>query len=308
MNTIISLIGNSHSKMSIYGDKSSEIVEESRRIISKYIGAEYNEIIFTKSATESLNTCIFGIEHKLKENDEILLSILEHHANIVPYQIIAKNSHSKIKYVYLKEDYGFNYEEFEEKITKRTKIVGITMQSNVTGEEIDIEKICDILKNRSEKLGIDIPYLIIDGSQAITHKKINLKKLKEIFAFVFSGHKLYGPQGIGVLYLKRERIAEVNPRNYGGDMIESVLEDNVTFKEGFEKFEGGTLNIAGIYGLSKAIIYIEKIGIENIQKHLKDLTKYTIQKLKKEVRNIKIYANKNTCRYSYICDKRNTFT
>lgn len=308
MNTIISLIGNSHSKMSIYGDKSSEIVEESRRVISKYIGAEYNEIIFTKSATESLNTCIFGIEHKLKENDEILLSILEHHANIVPYQIIAKKSHSKIKYVYLKKDYGFNYEEFEEKITKKTKIVGITMQSNVTGEEIDIEKICDILKKRSEKLGIDIPYLIIDGSQAITHKKINLKELKEIFAFVFSGHKLYGPQGIGVLYLKREKIGEVDPRNYGGDMIEYVLEDNVTFKEGFEKFEGGTLNIAGIYGLSKAIIYIEKIGIENIEKHLKDLTKYTIQKLKKEVRNIRIYANKNTCRYSCICDKRNTFT
>lgn len=294
--------------MSIYGDKSSEIVEESRRVISKYIGAEYNEIIFTKSATESLNTCIFGIEHKLKENDEILLSILEHHANIVPYQIITKNSHSKIKYVYLKEDYGFNYKEFEEKITKKTKIVGITMQSNVTGEEIDIEKICDILKNRAEELGIDIPYLIIDGSQAITHKKINLKKLKEIFAFVFSGHKLYGPQGIGVLYLKREKIGEVDPRNYGGDMIEYVLEDNVTFKEGFEKFEGGTLNIAGIYGLAKAIIYIEKIGIENIEKHLKDLTKYTIEKLKKEVRNIKIYANKNTCRYSYICYKRNTFT
>ena len=294
--------------MSIYGDKSSEIVEESRRVISKYIGAEYNEIIFTKSATESLNTCIFGIEHKLKENDEILLSILEHHANIVPYQIIAKKSHSKIKYVYLKKDYGFNYEEFEEKITKKTKIVGITMQSNVTGEKIDIEKICDILKKRSEKLGIDIPYLIIDGSQAITHKKINLKELKEIFAFVFSGHKLYGPQGIGVLYLKREKIGEVNPRNYGGDMIEYVLEDNVTFKEGFEKFEGGTLNIAGIHGLAKAIIYIEKIGIENIEKHLKDLTKYTIEKLKKEVRNIRIYANKNTCRYSYICDKRNTFT
>ena len=182
------------------------------------------------------------------------------------------------------------------------------MQSNVTGEEIDIEKICNILKNRAEKLGIDIPYLIIDGSQAITHKKINLKKLKEIFAFVFSGHKLYGPQGIGVLYLKGEKIEEVNPRNYGGDMIEYVLEDNVTFKEGFEKFEGGTLNIAGIYGLAKAIIYIEKIGIENIEKHLKDLTKYTIEKLKKEVRNIIIYANKNTCRYSYICDKRNTFT
>lgn len=294
--------------MSIYGDKSSEIVEKSREIIAKYIGVEHNEIIFTKSATESLNTCIFGIEHKLKENDEILLSILEHHANIVPYQIIAKNSHSKIKYVYLKKDYGFNYEDFEEKITKKTKIVGITMQSNVTGEEIDIEKICNILKNRSEKLGIDIPYLIIDGSQAITHKKINLKELKEIFAFVFSGHKLYGPQGIGILYLKREKIGEVDPRNYGGDMIEYVLEDNVTFKKGFEKFEGGTLNIAGIYGLSKAIIYIEKVGIENIQKHLKDLTKYTIEKLKKEVRNIIIYANKNTCRYSYICYKRNTFT
>ena len=223
--------------MSIYGDKSSEIVEESREIIAKYIGAEYNEIIFTKSATESLNTCIFGIEHKLKENDEILLSILEHHANIVPYQIIAKNSHSKIKYVYLKEDYGFNYEEFEEKITKKTKIVGITMQSNVTGEEIDIEKICDILKNRSEKLGIDIPYLIIDGSQAITHKKINLKKLKEIFAFVFSGHKLYGPQGIGVLYLKSRRTAH-----------------NITFGGGQENgLRSGTVNVPGAVSLAKAL-------------------------------------------------------
>ena len=202
MNTIINLIGNSHSKMSIYGDKSSEIVEESRGIIAEYIGAEHNEIIFTKSATESLNTCIFGIEHKLKENDEILLSILEHHANIVPYQIIAKNSHSKIKYVYLKEDYGFNYNEFEEKITKRTKIVGITMQSNVTGEEIDIEKVCEIVEKRCKELNISIPYIIVDGSQGITHKKITLKKLKNIYAFVFSGHKIYGPQGVRSIIFK----------------------------------------------------------------------------------------------------------
>ena len=115
-------------------------------------------------------------------------------------------------------------------------------------------------------------------------------------------------KGFGVLYLNDNIISSVKPRNYGGDMIDYVLENTFELKENYEKFEGGTLNISGIYGLAKAIIYIEKVGIENIEKHLKDLTKYTIQKLKKEVRNIKIYANKNTCRYSYICDKRNTFT
>ena len=188
--------GNSHSKMSIYGDKTSELVENAREIVAKYLSCEKENVIFTKSATESLNTCIFGIEHKLKENDEILLSILEHHANIVPYQIIAKNSHSKIKYVYLKEDYGFNYEEFEEKITKKTKIVGITMQSNVTGEEIDIEKVCEIVEKRCKELNIPIPHIIVDGTQGITHKKITLKKLKNIYAFVFSGPKIYGPQGV----------------------------------------------------------------------------------------------------------------
>ena len=181
--------GNSHSKMSIYGDKTSELIENTRNIIA------WN-IIFTKSATESLNTCIFGIEDIVKGDDEILLTILEHHANIVPYQILSKEKNIKIKYVYLKEDYSFDYNDFEKKINYNTKIIGITMQSNVTGEEIDIEKICEIVEERCKELSIPIPYIIVDGSQGITHKKISLKKLKNIYAFVFSGHKIYGPQGV----------------------------------------------------------------------------------------------------------------
>ena len=137
--------GNSHSKMSIYGDKTSELVENAREIVAKYLSCEKENIIFTKSATESLNTCIFGIEDKIGNNDEILLSILEHHANIVPYQVIAKKKNANIRFVYLNEDYSFNYDEFEQKITENTKIIGITMQSNVTGEEIDVERICEIV-------------------------------------------------------------------------------------------------------------------------------------------------------------------
>ena len=195
--------GNSHSKMSIYGDKTSELIENTRNIVARYINSNKRNIIFTKSATESLNTCIFGIEDIVKEEDEILLTILEHHANIVPYQILSKEKNTKIKYVYLKEDYGFNYKEFEEKITNNTKIIGITMQSNVTGEEIDIEKICEIIKKRSKELNIEIPYLIIDASQGITHKKIDVRKLDTIYALVFSGHKIYGPQGVrNIIYIR----------------------------------------------------------------------------------------------------------
>ena len=188
--------GNSHSKMSIYGDKTSELIENTRNIVARYINSNKKNIIFTKSATESLNTCIFGIEDIVKEDDEILLTILEHHANIVPYQILSKEKNTKIKYVYLKEDYSFDYNDFEKKISYNTKIIGITMQSNVTGEEIYIEKICDIVKKRSEELNIETPYLIIDASQGITHKKIDVRKLDTIYALVFSGHKIYGPQGV----------------------------------------------------------------------------------------------------------------
>ena len=188
--------GNSHSKMSIYGDKTSELIENTRNIVARYINSNKRNIIFTKSATESLNTCIFGIEDIVKEDDEILLTILEHHANIVPYQILSKEKNTKIKYVYLKEDYSFDYNDFEKKISYNTKIIGITMQSNVTGEENDIEKICEIVEERCKELNIPIPYIIVDGSQGITHKKISLKELKNIYAFVCSGHKIYGPQGV----------------------------------------------------------------------------------------------------------------
>lgn len=195
--------GNSHSKMSIYGDKTSELIENTRNIVARYINGNKRNIIFTKSATESLNTCIFGIEDIVKEDDEILLTILEHHANIVPYQILSKEKNIKIKYVYLKEDYSFDYNDFERKINYNTKIIGITMQSNVTGEEIDIEKICEIVKKRTKELNIEIPYLIIDASQGITHKKIDVRKLDTIYALVFSGHKIYGPQGVrNIIYIR----------------------------------------------------------------------------------------------------------
>lgn len=144
--------GNSHSRMSIYGDKTSKLVEDAREIIGKYLSCEKENIIFTKSATESLNTCVFGLEDEINEKDEILLSILEHHANIVPYQVITKAKNANIRFVYLNEDYSFNYDEFEQKITENTKIIGITMQSNVTGEEVDIEKICEITEKNVKNL------------------------------------------------------------------------------------------------------------------------------------------------------------
>ena len=223
--------------------EASEIYENTRAKIAKFINARHpEEIIFTKNATESLNLIAYsyGLEN-LKKDDEIVLSIMEHHSNLVPWQKVSKATDSSLKYMYINDNFELSDEEIESKITKNTKIVGITHVSNVLGTINNIEKIIKYAhKNGS--------IVVVDASQSIPHMKVDVQKLDADF-LVFSGHKMLAPLGIGVLYGKKELLNKMTPFLMGGDMIEYVYEQETTFAPLPNKFEAGTQNVEGVIGL-----------------------------------------------------------
>ena len=255
--------------------EATELYENTRAKIANFINARYKEeIIFSKNATESLNLIAYsyGMDN-LKKDDEVVLSIMEHHSNLVPWQKVTKATESKLKYMYINENFELSDEEIESKITDKTKIVGITHVSNVLGTINNVKK---IIKYAHKKGAI----VIVDASQSIPHMKIDVQDLDADF-LVFSGHKMLAPLGIGVLYGKREILNKMEPFLMGGDMIEYVYEQNTTFAPLPNKFEAGTQNVEGVLGLGAAIDYIENIGYDNIQKIEKDVVSYARQELSK---------------------------
>ncbi|MDU5534565.1 MAG: SufS family cysteine desulfurase [Anaerococcus sp.] len=264
----------------------TEAYENSRDYIKEYIGAAHREeVIFTRNATEALNLIAYSYAlDNLKAGDEILITILEHHANLVPWQILAKKTGAKLVYAYLNDDYSLDYDDLKTKINEKTKIVSFTGASNVTSEIIDVKKIV----NRAHEAGA---IAIVDGAQLIPHLKTDVADLDCDF-LVFSGHKLLAPMGIGVLYGKKEILEKMQPFNTGGDMIEYVYEQDVTFAELPYKFEAGTQNVGGVIGLAEAIKYMENIGVEEIYKYESELTRYAYD-LIKDIPNIKIFYPEN---------------
>lgn len=255
--------------------EATELYENSRTKIAKFINAKHREeVIFTKNATESLNLIAYsyGLEN-VKKDDEIVLSIMEHHSNLVPWQKVAKSTGAKLNYMYINEDFEISDEEIENKITDKTKIVGITHVSNVLGTINNIEK---IIKYAHKKGAI----VVVDASQSIPHMKIDVQKLDCDF-LVFSGHKMLAPLGIGVLYGKKEILNKMTPFLMGGDMIEYVYEQDTTFAPLPNKFEAGTQNVEGVVGLGAAIDYIENLGYDNIAKIEEDVVEYARQELEK---------------------------
>lgn len=253
--------------------EATEIYENTRDKIAKFINAKHREeIIFSKNASESLNLIAYsyGLDN-LKKDDEIVLSIMEHHSNLVPWQMVAKKTESKLNYMYINDNFEISDEEIETKITDKTKIVGITHVSNVLGTINNIEK---IIKYAHKKGAI----VVVDGSQSIPHMEIDVQKLDADF-FVFSGHKMLAPLGIGILYGKREILNKMNPFLMGGDMIEYVYEQETTFAPLPNKFEAGTQNVEGVIGLGAAIDYIKNIGYNKIQEIEKEVTSYARQEL-----------------------------
>ena len=249
--------------------------EAAREKVARFINSPSAEqVIFSKNATESLNLIAYsyGME-KLKKDDEIVLSIMEHHSNLVPWQKVAKTTGAKLKYMYINDEFEISDEEIENKITDRTKIVGITHVSNVLGTINNIKK---IIKQAHKKGAI----VIVDASQSIPHMKIDVQDLDCDF-LVFSGHKMLAPLGIGVLYGKKQLLNEMTPFLMGGDMIEYVYEQETTFAPLPNKFEAGTQNIEGVIGLAAAIDYIENIGYEKIAQIEDEVVSYAREELSK---------------------------
>jgi cysteine desulfurase/selenocysteine lyase len=265
--------GNPHRGAHQLSIKATEEYDLSKEAVRGFINAKStDEIIFTKNATESLNLIAFtyGMEN-IKENDEIVLAISEHHSNILPWQRVAKFKGAKLSYLYLNDEYRITSQEIKDKITNKTRIVGIAHMSNALGTIYPIEEIIDF----AHKMGAIV---IVDGSQSAPHIKVDVQELDADF-FVFSAHKLMGPMGIGVLYGKKALLEEMPPYLMGGDMIEYVYEQDATFAPLPFKFEAGTQNVEGAVGLRAAIDYIKKIGIDNITEHESMLTAYALEKL-----------------------------
>ena len=255
--------------------EATEQYENTRTKIAKFINAKHREeIIFSKNATESLNLIAYsyGLDN-LKKDDEVVISIMEHHSNLVPWQKMTKQTGSKLNYMYINENYEITDEEIENKITDKTKIVGITHVSNVLGTINNVKK---IIKYAHKKGAI----VIVDASQSIPHMKIDVQDLDADF-LVFSGHKMLAPLGIGVLYGKREILNQMTPFLMGGDMIEYVYEQDTTFAPLPNKFEAGTQNVEGVIGLGAAIDYIENLGYDKIQEIEHEVISYARQELSK---------------------------
>ena len=249
--------------------------EETRDLVKKYINAKTREeIIFTKNATEGINLVASTYGEKfINKGDEILITELEHHANYVPWHFIREKKGVIIKFARCNDRGEVEIDEIRKLITNKTKIIGITHLSNVTGAILPVKKIVDLAKTKN------IPVLV-DGCQAAPHLKIDMQELGCDF-YAFSCHKMYGPTGVGVLYAKKKWLDKLPPYQGGGGMIEEVKKDKITFPESPTKYEAGTLQTAEVVGFSESIRFIEDIGIKNIMKHEQEVMEYGLEKLKK---------------------------
>lgn len=253
--------------------KATDIYENARERVRRFINApKAEEILFTKNATEALNLVAYsyGRQH-LAQGDEILLTIAEHHSNLVPWQQAAKATGAKLNYIYLEPDGNLSQKDIEEKITPRTKIVAVTHVSNVLGLINPVRDIAD----RAHGVGAAV---VVDGAQSVAHMAVDVQALGADF-FAFSGHKMLSPMGIGVLYGRRELLSAMPPFLTGGDMIEYVTEQETTFAELPAKFEAGTQDVGGAAGLTAAIDYLETLGFDRITAIERELLDYALPQL-----------------------------
>ena len=255
--------------------KATNRFEEARDKVQKYLNAKHREeIIFTKSATESINLIASSFGEKfIKEGDEIVTTELEHHSNYVPWHFIRQKKGAKIKFAPVNKRGEVEIDEIKKLINSKTKIIAVTHISNVTGAILPIKKIVDLAKDKK------IPVLV-DGTQGAPHLKIDMQELDCDF-YAISCHKMYGPNGLGILYAKKKCLEELPPYQGGGGMISEVLKDKVSFADTPTKFEAGTMQTADVVAFSESINFIEELGIKNIQSHEKEILQYGIEKLKK---------------------------
>ena len=280
---------NVHRGVHTLAERATASYEGARETVRRFINASSTkEVLFTRGTTTGLNWIGRFAEEILEEGDEVLISIMEHHSNILPWQEACRKTGAKLEYVYLK-DGGLDLEDFRKKLTDRTKFVSIAHASNVLGV---INPVQEIAQLAHEKGAI----VVVDGAQSVPHMKIDVQTLDADF-FVFSGHKMAGPTGIGVLYGKEQYLNQMSPVEFGGEMIDFVYEQSATWKELPWKFEAGTPNMAGAIGLAVAIDYLEAIGMDAIEHHEQDLIAYVFPKLQ-AIEGLKIYGSQDLAKRS----------
>lgn len=266
--------------------EATEVYENAREAVRKFIGAEKsNEIIFTRNTTESLNLVAYsyGLSN-VKKGDEIVVSIMEHHSDLLPWQMVAKTCGAELKFIECAKDGRIDLEKVKEFITSRTKIVAMTQVSNVLGREYPVKEIAKLAHQKGA-------VMVVDGAQSTPHMRVDVTDLDADF-FAFSGHKLLAPMGIGVLYGKEELLEKMPPFLSGGEMIDSVTRTSAVYAELPHKFEAGTVNAAGAAGLKAAIDYIEKVGFDYIGEREIALTSRAIEKMKK-IPHVNIIGSEN---------------
>lgn len=275
---------NVHRGVHTLAERATEKYEAAREKVRQFINAKSTkEVLFTRGTTTSINWVAQFAGQILKTGDEIVISIMEHHSNIVPWQEVARKTGAILKFVYLK-DGQLDMDDLRKKITNQTKFVSIAHVSNVLGTINPVEEITKIAHEHGA-------YMVVDGAQSTPHMAIDLQKMDVDF-FAFSGHKMMGPTGIGVLYGKEELLNQFEPVEFGGEMIDFVYESHSTWAELPWKFEAGTPNIAGAIALGATIDYIQELGIDQIHQHEIELIDYLMPKLQ-EIDGLKIYGPKD---------------
>lgn len=274
---------NVHRTLYNLGERATEQYEEARKKIATFINAEPEEIIFTSGTTHGLNLLAYTLS--FKKGDNIVLTRLEHHANLIPWQTVAKCTGVELRFIELTPEYELDLESAKKLINQNTKLVSFSGLSNSLGTYAPAEI---LIKLAHEQKALTI----VDAAQLVAHEPIDIKKLDCDF-LVFSGHKMYGPTGIGVLYGKKERLEQLEPFFFGGEMIKEVSYKNSTWADLPAKFEGGTPNIAGAIGLGAAVDFINELGCETIVSHEQGLTKYLFEKLPAYVKIIGPTYSKN---------------
>lgn len=275
---------NVHRGLHFLSNAATDAYERARETVRSFLNAgSGDEIIFTKSATEAINTVAYGYGMpKIGEGDEILLTILEHHSNIVPWHFIRERQGAKLVFAPVDDEGVFHLDEFEKCITPQTKLIAVTHMSNVTGTVLPIKKIVELAHARG------IPVLV-DGSQAAVHMPVDVRDLGCDW-YIMTGHKLYGPSGIGILYGRMDMLEQMRPFMGGGEMIEEVTVDTVTYNHPPHRFEAGTPPIVQAIGLGAALDYINSVGREAIAAHETDLRAYAHQELGK-INSLRIVGN-----------------
>ncbi len=283
---------NVHRAVHTLSQEASELYENAHEEVARFLNAtSIEEIVFVKGTTDAINLVAYawGLRN-LKRDDEVLVSLMEHHSNIVPWELLSKINGFNVKYVDVNDDGTLNYEDFESKISKKTKIVCLSHVSNFSGVVNDVERLAKVAHEHGA-------LILIDGAQSVPHLAVDVKSLDVDF-LAFSGHKMLGPTGIGVLYGKREILEKMEPFQGGGEMIREVSFNPATKRCSIVwndlpwKFEAGTPNISGGIGLMEAVKYLNGIGMKNVKAHECTLTEYSMQRMQ-ECQRVKIYGPKD---------------